>query len=67
MKRIALWLPLSLLVLMPVLSSCGPVSDQDLNIALDIEDEGRYDELFALFQRKPAFEITPTMAKTSAN
>ncbi len=60
MKRIALWLPLSLLVLMPVLSSCGPVSDQDLNIALDIEDEGRYDELFALFQEETGIEIHAT-------
>lgn len=58
MKRItkALLLPL---LLITFLSSCEPRVDT-LQIALDIEDEGRYDELFAYFSEKTGYQIKAT-------
>lgn len=45
--------------LISLLSSCEPTSDV-LQIALDIEDEGRYDELFEYFSKKTGYEIKAT-------
>lgn len=52
------------LLLLSILSSsvmfgCGP-SSNILQIALDIEDEGRYDELFAYFTAQTGYEISAT-------
>lgn len=42
-----------------LLVGCGPSSNV-LQIALDVEDEGRYDELFAYFTAQTGYEIKAT-------
>ena len=63
MKRrlIKLSLLLSLLLLCPALTGC--VSNRNVNeikIALDIEDDGRYDELFALYKEQTGISVKAT-------
>ena len=42
------------------LLACGGTDDEILRIALDIEDEGRYDELFAYFTETTGIAIEAT-------
>ncbi len=61
MKRITVWLPLILLLTTPLVSSCSSNEGTSLlKIALDVEDEGRYDELFASFLEETGIEIRAT-------
>lgn len=48
-----------ILLVISLLSACGGPSNQ-LKIALDIEDKGRYDELFEYFQEQTGIEIAAT-------
>ena len=47
------------LLVASLLVGCGPSSNV-LQIALDVEDEGRYDELFAYFTAQTGYEIKAT-------
>jgi len=60
MKKNALWLPLIMTMALPAIVSCTSSGADLIKIALDIEDEGRYDELFALFQEETGIEVRAT-------
>jgi ABC-type glycerol-3-phosphate transport system substrate-binding protein len=51
-----------LLIVAPVITSCisGQTDPNILKIALDIEDEGRYDELFTIFETETGISISAT-------
>jgi ABC-type glycerol-3-phosphate transport system substrate-binding protein len=50
---------LTSMVILPLLTGC-PFDSGALKIALDIEDEGRYDDLFAYFTEQTGYEIEAT-------
>lgn len=58
MKKFASRFAVIALLALPLLSGCG--QSDALKIALDIEDEGRYDELFAYFTAQTGIEIEAT-------
>jgi len=60
MKKNIIWLPLIMTMALPAVVSCTSTSNNLIKIALDIEDEGRYDELFALFQEDTGIEVRAT-------
>jgi len=60
MKRRLLLVGLVSLIAVPLFASCDPSGDKLLKIALDIEDEGRYDELFDIFTEETGIEISAT-------
>jgi ABC-type glycerol-3-phosphate transport system substrate-binding protein len=60
MKRPLLLLSLISILTLPVLAACDNNGDKTLRIALDIEDEGRYDELFAIFTERTGIAVSAT-------
>jgi len=59
-KKGMVYLFLSFLILIPLtLSGCNKTSDE-LKIALDIEDEGRYDELFSYYTSMTGITVKAT-------
>jgi ABC-type glycerol-3-phosphate transport system substrate-binding protein len=61
MKRVPLFLSVFLLTVLSMLMiGCNNQTSGLLKVALDIEDEGRYDELFAFFTSESGIEIAAT-------
>lgn len=61
-KKIAMILItiISVLLIVVTLASCNKSNDDVLRIALDIEDRGRYDELFSYFTEKTGIKLSAT-------
>jgi len=51
---------IGIFLIMTALSACNKNDSNTLKIALDIEDRGRYDELFSYFTEKTGIEVAAT-------